>query len=355
MKQILSAFGDGTRRVAGAPAILAAVLVLTLLVALPPAIVMRGLLAQSLGQSLAADSAAAGVNAEWWEEFTSGATGLGSAFTPRTMGFGGVLDNLSRVLDNRRLPAAVAVVVSGYVLLWLFLVGGILDRYARNRPTRAVAFFSACGVFFFRFLRLGVVGLAVYALLFGPVHGWLFGTVYAWATRDLTVEREAFGVRAGLYLLFGVLLVACNVLFDYAKIRAVVEDRRSMIGALVAAWRFLRRHPLHAAGLYLLNGLLFVAVIAGYAFVAPGAGTPGWSLWLGLLVTEAYLLARLAIKLQFLASQTSLFQGLLAHSEYIAAPLPTWPESASAEAIAPAPAERLDRDQARADETGREA
>ncbi|RPJ56788.1 MAG: hypothetical protein EHM24_30100, partial [Acidobacteria bacterium] len=134
MKQILSAFGDGTRRVAGAPAILAAVLVLTLLVALPPAIVMRGLLAQSLGQSLAADSAAAGVNAEWWEEFTSGASGLGSAFTPRTMGFGGVLDNLSRVLDNRRLPAAVAVVVSGYVLLWLFLVGGILDRYARNRP-----------------------------------------------------------------------------------------------------------------------------------------------------------------------------------------------------------------------------
>ena len=337
MKQILSAFGDGMRRVAGAPAILAAVLALTLLVALPPAIVMRGLLADSLGQSLAAESAAAGVNGEWWEEFASGASGLGTTFTPRIMGFGGVLDNLSRVLDRRHLPAAVAVVASGYLLLWLFLVGGVLDRYARNRPTRAAGFFATCGVFFFRFLRLGVVALAAYAVLFGPVHGWLFGTLYPWATRDLTVERQAFAMRAGLYLVFGVLLVAFNALFDYAKIRAVVEDRRSMIGALFAAWRFLTRHPLQAAGLYLVNGLLFVAVAAAYALVAPGAGTPGWSLWLGLLVTEAYLLARLAVKLQFLASQTSLFQGLLAHGEYTAAPLPTWPESAAAEAIAAPP------------------
>jgi len=337
MKQILSAFADGVGRVAGAPAILASVLALTLLVALPPAIVMRGLLAESLGTSLAADSAAAGVNVEWWEEFASGATGLGRTFTPRIMGFGGVLDNLARMLDNRWLPAAVAVVASGYLLLWLFLAGGILDRYARNRPTRAAAFFSACGVFFFRFLRLGVLALAAYALLFGPVHRWLFGTVYPWATRDLSVERQAFGVRTGLYLVFGILLVACNVLFDYAKIRAVVEDRRSMVGALLAASRLLRRHPLHALGLYLLNGLLFVAVVATWAFVAPGAGTPGWSLWLGLLGTEAYLLARLAVKLQFMASQTSLFQDLLAHSEYTAAPLPTWPESPAAEAIAPAP------------------
>ncbi len=90
-------------------------------------------------------------------------------------------------------------------------------------------------------------------------------------------------MRAGLYLVFGVLLAACNVLFDYAKIRAVVEDRRSMIGALLAAWRFLRRNPLHAAGLYLLNGLLFVAVIActrwwRRAPERPG-GRCGWGCW----------------------------------------------------------------------------
>ena len=341
MKQIFSAFGDGVRRVVRAPAVLIGVLLLTLFVALPPAIVMRGLLAGSLGNSLAADAAASGVNPDWWEEFSTGAQGLGQSFTPRMMGFGGVLDNLSRVLDKRSLPAAVAVVVSGYLVFWLFLVGGILDRYARNRPTRGAAFFSACGVFFLRFLRLGVMALAVYWVLFGPVHGWLFDTVYPWATRDWTVERQAFALRTALYALFGTLLVGCNLLFDYAKIRAVVEDRRSMIGALLSAWRFVRRHPLQTLGLYLLNGLLFLAVIGIYALVAPGAGTPGWSLWLGLLVTEAYLLARLAVKLLFLASQTSLFQALLAHSEYVAAALPTWPESAAAEAIPARPVDDI--------------
>jgi hypothetical protein len=39
------------------------------------------------------------------------------------------------------------------------------------------------------------------------------------------------------------------------------------------------------------------------------------------------------VKLVFWASEVSLFQALLAHAEYAAAPLPIWPESPSAEAI----------------------
>ncbi|MBP1634638.1 MAG: hypothetical protein H6Q10_1212 [Acidobacteria bacterium] len=336
MTTIFASFLDGVRRVGRAPAVLAGVLLVTLLVALPPAIVLRGLLAGSLGSSLAAEEAARGVNQEWWEEFSSQATGLGATFTPRIIGFGGVLDNLSRVLDNRGYAAAVTVVAAGYLLLWTFLLGGILDRYARNRPTRAPAFFSASGVFFFRFLRLAVLAAAAYALLFGPVHRWLFDGFYPWATRDWPVERNAFLLRAALYLVFGALLVAVNVLFDYAKVRAVVEDRRSALGALMTAFGFVKRHPVPVFGLYLLNGLLFVAVLAAYALVAPGA-RGGWFAWLGLVVTELYVLARLAVKLIFYASATSLFQRLLAHSEYTAAPVPRWPESPAAEAIAPPP------------------
>ena len=44
-----------------------------------------------------------------------------------------------------------------------------------QRPTRAHGFFSACGAYFFRFLRLGLVaGLAYWYALF-PVHGLIFG------------------------------------------------------------------------------------------------------------------------------------------------------------------------------------
>jgi len=334
MKTILPSFLDGLGRVGRAPAILAGVLLLTLLVALPPAIVVRGLVADSLGDSLAAGAAADGVNQEWWTEFSSEATGLGVSFSPQIIGFGGVLDNLSGVLDDRGYVAAITVVASGYLLLWTFLLGGILDRYARNRPTRTQAFFSACGVFFFRFLRLGVFAVVAYGVLFGPVHAWLFDLFYPWVTSDWPVERNAFFLRLALYLVFGGLLVAVNVVFDYAKIRAVVEDRRSALGALIAAVRFIRRHPGPVAGLYALNGALFLLILALYALAAPGA-RGGWFVWLGFLVTELYLLARLALKLTFYASETSLFQRLLAHAEYTASPPPAWPESPAAEAIAP--------------------
>ena len=51
----------------------------------------------------------------------------------------------------------LAAAVATYLLVWIFLSGGVLDRYARQRPTRAHGFFAAAGVFFWRFLRLGLV------------------------------------------------------------------------------------------------------------------------------------------------------------------------------------------------------
>src|ERR1044072_5481170 len=84
-------------------------------------------------------------------------------------------------------------------------------------------------------------------------------------------ERNAFFVRLGLYFAFALPLFFFNMLFDYAKVRSVVEDRRSMISALVASWRFIVRQPMAAWGLYLLNALLFLIVIALYYLTAPGA------------------------------------------------------------------------------------
>ena len=330
---IFNAFRDGIRRVNAAPAVLAGVLIATLLATLPLGLALRSTLRAHLGDSVAADTVASGVNWDWWQEFSAQATGLGGTFSPSVIGAGVVLDNLSALLDNRPTAGILVGVATAYLLLWVFLVGGVLDRYARGRATRAAGFFGACGVYFFRFLRLAVVGWLAYAVLFGLIHGWLLDDFYGWATRDFTVERSAFLLRVALYVLFGALLVACNLVLDYAKIRAVVEDRRSMIGALLAAWRFVTRRPLQVSGLYLLNGLVFLLVLAVYAAVVPGAGGTGLSMWVGFLIGQAYILARLWTKLLFYASQTALFQGELAHAEYIAVPEPVWPESPAAEAI----------------------
>ena len=306
---------------------------LSVLVSLPPALAMRAMLKDQLGDSLAADTAASGVNYDWMQEFSAQATGLGVTFKPTVIGFGAVLDNVSALVDNDRRPLVIIGAASAYLGLWIFVAGGIIDRYARDRATRAYGFFAVSGVFFFRFLRLAVVMGLVYGYLFGYVHRWLFGGLYPRISHDLTVEQSAFFLRVVLYLVFGLILAACNIVFDYAKVRAVVEDRRSMLGALVAGVRFIRRNSAAAAALYLADVVLFLIVLAVYAAVAPSAGGAGWSMWLGFLVGQAYVLARLWVKLVFWASETALFQGRLAHAGYVAAPTLQWPDSPSAEAV----------------------
>jgi hypothetical protein len=323
--------------VAAAPAIVAGVFALTFALAWPLALTMRGLLEGHLGGSLMANEAADAVNYDWWQEFTSQAVSLGTTFTPTIIGFAATLDNVSSLLDGRREIVPVAGALALYLLAWTFLAGGILDRYARQRATRAFGFFAASGVYFFRFLRLSLLAGLLYWWLFTYVREWLLVERLADITRNLAVERLAFLWRALFYALFGMLLVLANGLFDYTKVRLVVEDRRSVLGAVGAALRFIRRRPRRVFGLYGLNALVFLAVVAIWALLAPGAGSTGASLWMGFAAGQLYLLARLLLKLHFLASETSLFQASLAHAAYTAAPEPVWPDSPAAEAVAAGP------------------
>ena len=329
----LKAFRDGIGRVNAAPMLVIGVTLITLLVALPLSLALRGMIEEHLGSSLAADTAAAGTNYEWWQEFAAQAIGLGQTFAPSIVGAGALLDNLSALLDNDRLAPTVAGITAAWLVIWSFVSGGILDRFARARRTRAHGFFSACGVHFWRFLRIGLFAWLMYGFLFGYVHGWIFEDAYGRLTRDLTVERTAFLLRAAGYLLFGLLLVFVNVIVDYARIRTVVEDRRSAIGAVAAGARFVRRHFLAVAALYALNAIAFLLLAAVYVLLQPGAPGSGAWMWLALLAGQAYIVARHYLKLVFYASETALFQSALAHAAYTAAPPVVWPESPAAETI----------------------
>lgn len=331
---VIQSWLSGWRRVFAAPVVIAGAFATTFLMAIPLALTMRSLLQTHLGSSLMANQVADGVSYDWWQEFLSQATGLGTTFTPRIIGFAGTLHNVSGLLDGQREIVSVASVVVAYLAIWTFLAGGILDRYARQRPTRAHGFFAASGVYFFRFLRLAIVAGAIYWWLFTYLHSWLFDTWYRELTFDLSVERTAFLWRLTFYALFGALLLLVNVVFDYAKIRTVVEDRRSVLGGLMAAMRFIARRPGRVFLLYGLNTAVFLGAIAVWLLVAPSGNESGALVWIAFGIGQLYLLARLALKLHFLASGTALFQASLAHAAYTAAPVHAWPESPAAEAVA---------------------
>jgi len=325
-----SAVLDGWRRVLRAPALAAGVLAATFFLALPLAMALRGMIAEDLGSSLVGDHLAVGWDAGWAAEFGEDAQGLGRTFTHEILGFGGTIAIVSGFADREVLNPTLVGAVAAYLVLWVFLWGGILDRLARNRPTRTAAFFSTCGTFFMRFLRLAVpVGAAYWAVLTW-LHPWLFDDVYGRLVRDLTVETTAVWIRVGLYAVFLAALLIVGAVADVAKVRAVVEDRRSMLGALAASVRFLRRRPVRVAALYAANAAAVAVVLLVWYAVAPGAAVPAWP---AFLLAQVYLLLRLAARLALAASLVSFFQAELAHATYTAAPLPVWPDSPAAEAL----------------------
>jgi hypothetical protein len=325
------AFVEGLNRVKRAPWLIVGLWLSTFLLALPLTIALHDQISASLGASLAARAAADGVNYDWWNEFLAQTSGVGATFVPGIIGFAAVMKNISTVAD---VSAVSTVIISAVVMnlaVSLFLIGGALDRLARDRAVGAGAFFSACGTYFIRFLRLGIITGFVYWVLFGRYHAWLFDDVYPALTENITVERTAFFIRLGLYAAFVGPLFFFNMLFDYAKIRAVVEDRRSMIGAIAASWRFIRRQPIAVWALYKINAFLFLIVIGLYYLAAPG-GSANLS---AFAIGQLYIVLRVIVRLQFAASQTALFQGRLAHAGYVAKPVPVWPDSPAAEAIGP--------------------
>jgi hypothetical protein len=327
---VIGAFLEGWRRVLAAPGMSLGVLAATFLTAVPFALLLGGEIERHLGSSLAAGRARSGWDPIWAVEFASGASGLGRTFTHEILGFGGTLAALSRFVDATRLEPAIVGAVAVYVALWLFLSGGILDRVARGRKIGAGAFFAACGVYFVRFLRLAVFIAPCYWLLFRFAHPYLFGVVYDRYTSDLTAEHQALVIRGGLYAVFLGALAAVNLVADFAKVRAVVEDRRSMVGAIASALRFIGRRPLGAVALYVLNVAAALVVLRLWMQAAPIAATP---LWLTVLGSQLYLLARILARLAFMASEVAFFQGELARAGYASAPEPVWPESPAVEAV----------------------
>lgn len=293
----------------------------TLVVTLPLALAVRAAMAEHLGSSLEADSVAEGANFDWIQEFGDQATGPARAMTPAVIGFAAVLDNLSAVVDLRSRPLLVFAAAGVHLVLMIFLAGGVIDRLARDRPTGTAHFFAACGTFFPRFLRLAVMSSIAYGIIFGPFHSWLFNVFEPQLTRDMTAERSVAAVRLLCYVALLIPTGLLNLLFDYAKVRAVVEDRRSMLGALGAASRFLSSNFRAAAALYLLDGVIFLLVLAVYALIAPNVGRANWTMWLTFGIGQTYVAARLWVKVMFWACEIELFQSRLGHAGFVRRPI----------------------------------
>ncbi len=260
----------------------------------------------------------------WLHAWTGWLHGPAWIFAHEVLGFGGAFILLPSWSASGSPMVLVPTLATSAVFL-SFLDGGILLRLARRRRVGSAGFFSACGVFFVRFLWVGALSGAMYYALFR----WALPAAFRLAGPS-PLDRSTTPGRAAVSWLLLAVVLGLGLVIDLAKVRAVVEDRRSMVGAIAASLRFIRLLPGRAVALYLLNGAILWLLILPARLAIVGA-TPMWMLH---LLGWATLLAVLVVRLAFMASETALFQAALAHAGYVAVPPPVWPDSPSADPAA---------------------
>ena len=202
--------GSGVR---SAPALLLGVYAMTLVLALPLAITMRGLLRTHLGASLAADARrerrelrlVAGVHVAGHRHRDDVL-----ADDHRVRGHAGQHQQPARRPARDRAHRR-----STRACIWSpgrssSAASSIATRGSGQSAPRASS--PHRGVHFFRLLRLAIVAGVVYWWLFVYVHRWLFFEWLADRTRTMAVERDVFLWRVALYAFFGLLLVVVNVI-----------------------------------------------------------------------------------------------------------------------------------------------
>lgn len=225
-------------------------------------------------------------------------------------GLGGFPFNISNRDYYEALPAADVSILALLFLAWVFLSGGVIDRLARDTRSASRRFFAACGACFGPLVRLSLLSLAAYV----AVLAWIEPSL---ARMSATLDGPA---RMTLFGALALLLFAIAMIFDYARVRLVIEDRRSAIGAIAASLRFIRANP---GRVLAAQALFWLALVIWITLRAVPDDATGW-------FETLHGAGEIFLKLALIATQASLYQRMLASAGWVAREDPRWPDEAGA-------------------------
>lgn len=296
----------GLAAVLRAPMLIIAATVAMLAASIPFGLILGSQLQAELAVQQPVSQGMNEIDPEWWLEFREHAEGLAATFTPTILGFAAPLDNLSSLLDGTRRPVILLVPLAVSMLTWAFLWGAALHRFAHGSGS---GMWRSAVRTFVPFTLISAAAAAVVLGLYVTVHPVLFGPMAARLQDGASTEQGAFTGRVLLYVIFGGLLIVVSLIADYARVSMVVAPARSAGNAIALSWRFLTRYPGSVVVLYLATGSLFVMlmIVYGTLEVVGGSQVGGWR---AIVIAQAYIVARLVIRLTFGASEVRLYRAL---------------------------------------------
>ena len=240
---------------------------------------------------------------DWLDEVTAHRRGLLGTLTPAVIGVAAPFDNLDRFASARAIPG-FAIWMSGALFIgWAWLWGGVISRFAGARRR----FFSACGRLFMPVLTLNIAGVIVAIAVYALARLLLFNLMYPLLSNG-AAESTAFAWRVILTLAMLAPLTLITLAFDYARIALIVDGPIPVPEAIRVGAATVRRNAFAVIALVAISGLLLAGLLAGYgAFeFIPGGSVP--KLGRIILVGQAYIVARVVLRLLNAAAQVALYR-----------------------------------------------
>ncbi len=198
-----------------------------------------------------------------------------------------------------------------YTLLSTYFAGGFISAYTEESTLSLKEFLSKGAAYFGRFFRLFILSLIFFSLFFALMDEINQGI--ASATANSPTEMTPFVWYMVRNVFFFFLLAVFIMWFDYAKIRLVVDNRWSALGAFGTGIKFTFTHFGKTLPLVIVLTVLGVVLMALFGILEHLIPQTGyWTILLVFLFEQLYVFFRIWLKAAYLGTQTVLFQGLSA-------------------------------------------
>ncbi len=211
--------------------------------------------------------------------------------------------------DELRLAAVASVpLLLAYLLVNLYLTGGILHRLRAGAREPWGEFFRACQRNLWPLVRVGLFTLLIAALLLGPTH-YALARLFEASTEDAATPQPLFYLT---WLLWGILFLLGSWVarvYDYARIGVCLQPGGGATRAVGRAISFTLRRGTTTLVLWLLLILPAPALTAWLATAPmPGGVETSTGMWASVALGQALLLLRIAGSFAALGAQMQFMQ-----------------------------------------------
>lgn len=213
-----------------------------------------------------------------------------------------------------QIPLNIYFVVGIYTLIQTFLLGGLISIFNNPQKNHMVDFFFGGVKYFYRFVKILIATLFLYAAAF--IVNDLLGDLIGWAYSDSESVMGDFVIRSLRYILLIFFIGVISIISDYSKVTLGVKDSNTIFREIYSAILFIKKNFSKVFTVF-----LFVAILGALGAVFYNLlnrfipRTPYYYLVIIFILQQMLIIFRLYIRMLFCATEVTLYKDLSAEIE----------------------------------------